>query len=213
MSNQRDPSTSVHPRVQAARMEMAARGEFLARAVRDVDLVEAGAAPETLALVGGSSIRTLPQAWPVAVWLWSEAERAELNRPATVLYNAMAHNRYPPPRNGEERGWHFPARTRAGMALSRRLLSFAIDASSSTETPKAGVTPHELSGALGEWWASMIEGAGLSEEAAALYRLRNVPETHVKPSKRDMALLYRHSRQAATSPDPESPDNSQPLEP
>lgn len=206
MAAQRDPSTSVHPRVQAARMEMAARGEFLARAVRDVDLVEAGVAPETLALVGGPSIRTLRQAWPVAVWLWSEAERAELNRPATVLYNAMAHNAYPPPRNGEERGWHFPARTRAGMALSRRLLSFAVDAAGSHGAPKDDPTPHELSGVLGEWWASMIEGAGLSEEAATLYRVRNAVRKQLKGSPRDLALMYRHARQSAESPEPEAPE-------
>lgn len=109
MANQRDASTSVHPRIQALRMETAARGEFLARAFRDVDLIQAGGAPETLALIGGPSVRTLAQAWPVAFWLWSEAERAGLNTPAAVLYNAIAHNSYPGPRLGEDSGWHFPA--------------------------------------------------------------------------------------------------------
>jgi hypothetical protein len=205
MASQRDPSTSVHPRVQAARMEGAARGEFLARATRDVDLMEAGAAPETLALIGGPSIRTPSQAWAVALWLWMEAEQEGLNGPATILYNVIAHNEYPAPPEGETFGWHFPARTRAGIALARQLLNAALHAASIEAPRPTAPKPHLESAALGEWWASMLEGAGLSEEAATLYQVRKADEVP-KASSRDVAILRKHSRQSAASPDPELPE-------
>jgi hypothetical protein len=185
-------------------MEGAARGEFLARAARDVDLMEAGAAPETLALIGGPSIRTPSQAWAVALWLWVEAEQAGLNRPATILYNVIAHNEYPAPRAGETLFWYFPARTRAGMALARQLLNAAFHAAGIEKPPPTAPKPHLQSAALGEWWASMIEGAGLSEAAATLYQLRKAAEVQ-KASSCDVAILYEHSRQSAASPDPEPP--------
>jgi hypothetical protein len=168
--------------------------------------MEAGAAPETLALIGGPSIRTPSQAWAVALWLWMEAEQEGLNGPASILYNVIAHNEYPAPRTGETLFWYFPARTRAGIALARQLLNAALHAAS-IEAPRATAPkPHELSAVLGEWWASMLEGAGLSDEAATLYQLRNTAEKVPKASGRDVAILRKHSRQSAASPDPELPE-------
>jgi hypothetical protein len=185
-------------------MEGAARGEFLARAARDVDLMEAGAAPETLALIGGPSIRTPSQAWAVALWLWMEAEQQGLNRPASILYKVIAHNEYPAPPAGETLFWHFPARTRAGIALARQLLNAALHAASIEAPRPTPPKPHLESAALGEWWASMIEGAGLSAEAATLYQVRG-EEKAPKATARDTAMLHQSARTALNSPDPETP--------
>ena len=122
--------------------------------------------------------------------------------PASILYNVIAHNEYPAPRAGETSFWHFPARTRAGMALARQLLNAALHAASIEAPRPTAPKPHLESAALGEWWASMLEGAGLSEEAATLYQVRKAAEVP-KASSRDVAILYQHSRQSAAAPDPE----------
>lgn len=202
MAAPRATPTSLTARVFSTRLEVSARGEFLARASRDADLQEIGAAPETLALIGGASVRTPADAAGVALWLWVEAEHAGLNRAASILYNAIVHSRYPAPRDGEASRWHYPARTRAGIALSRQLLSAALDAAS-TEVPRSAVSaPPPLAAALGEWWASMLEGAGLSEAAAALYRMRSAKESP-EASARDTAVLRRATRTAFDSPEPD----------
>lgn len=91
------------------------------------------------------------------------------------------------------------------MALARQLLNAALKAASTEDPRPPDPKPHDLSGAMGEWWASMLEGAGLSEEAATLYQMREAGEAP-KATRRDMAVLYKHSRQSAASPDPKLPD-------
>jgi len=97
----------------------------------------------------------------------------------------------------------------AKITLNRPEVFNAFNAAlhaASIETPRpTAPKPHELSAVLGEWWASMIEGAGLSEEAATLYQVRKADEVP-KASSRDVAILYKHSRQSAASPDPELPE-------
>ena len=56
-------------------MEMAARGEALARACRDADLEAAGGVSESLALIGGDDALTREGAADVALWLIHSAVR------------------------------------------------------------------------------------------------------------------------------------------
>ncbi len=200
MSSPRDPSSSVSPRVQAARQEQAVRGDFLARAARDVDLMATGAASEALALIGGPSIRTAADAWRVALWLWNEAEQAGLNGPASILYNAMVHSKYPPPAEGQTRGWYFPARTRAGIALARQLMSVALETAGSVTPPPYPPQPHEMSAVLGEWWGSMIEGAHLSEVASTLYQMTTRAGLR-EATQKDAQILHRSAWAAWNSSD------------
>ncbi len=169
--------------------------------------MEAGAASEALALIGGPSTRTTADAWQVAFWLWNEAEYAGLNRPAAILYNAINHSKYPASTNPQERSWYFPARTRAGIALARQLLSIALDEAGKEKSHPPTSAPTELNAVLGGWWASMIEAANLSDVAATLYQVKNVKPLRA-PTESDGQLLHRASLTAWNSPDPDLPPNT-----
>lgn len=180
MSAPRDASSSVSPWVQAQRMEQAARGEQIARTLRDADLTAAGGTAESLALIGGRRALTAEGAADVALWLYDLAARYSLDRAAAVLYLAAIRDKAPKP------GEHpFGARTRAGLALVRQILDAALeDANAEAPAPGAradstepqqtrapGARAPRMQGAhqVGVWLASMVEGAGQSEVARTLY--------------------------------------------
>jgi hypothetical protein len=136
-----------------------------------------------------------------------EAEHAGLNGPASILYNAITHNKYPPPTHEGERGWYFPARTRAGIALARQLLSIALDDASKEKAHPFPKNANEMNAVLGEWWATMIEGANLSEVAATLYQMKQPLPTR-EATMRDAQILHRSALTAWNSPDPNLPPNT-----
>jgi hypothetical protein len=207
MSNDRESSSSVHPRVQASRMEAAARGEYIARTHRDWDLIEAGGVPECLALIGVRDATTPEGAASIAIWLCQLATQYGFGEVAATLYNSSgrgyAGNPFP-----------FINRTRAGLALVRQIIAVAaadnVDAERSR--PPIPILPADAPG-VGLWLAVLIEGAGLSEAAGVLWENRHADET---PKARDehFRLLSKSVRSlsaAATRTDGNpSLDNSMP---
>ncbi len=167
----RDSSTSVHPKVQAIRMEQAARGEFLARTNRDADLFQAGAPAECLALIGGRDAATKEGAAAVALWLVGLAVREGYGPALCALYGAAVRapvgHQYP-----------YIFRTRAALALARQIVHLAAsnkaDPADTTAAPPA--LPPGAVGA-GVWLASAIEGAALSRAVATLWQARDGTET------------------------------------
>lgn len=91
MSASRDASTSVHPFVQAQRMEQAARGEAMRRDLINADLMHAGALPVGVAKVSGSTRWDGPNGGAALLqWLAEEMDLAGLADLAGALFRARS---------------------------------------------------------------------------------------------------------------------------
>jgi hypothetical protein len=165
MAKSPDTSTAVYPKVQARRITSLAQAEYMARGRRDGALAGIGSAPESLALIGGPTCLTVADAAVVSMWLWEMSERTHQTRKAWELEKQIYM---------DDGG--YSAAAAAGLALARQFLSAAVDlaAAGQAKTPvpiqldKDG-KPSPWGPYIGGFWASMIEGSGLSKTAAALY--------------------------------------------
>lgn len=110
-----DRQSSVHPFVQAQRMEQAALAQRLADVLRDADLAAMDLPPEGLALVGGGPMADWSEAQRVATAVCALLERAGLADAARVWYEARGG------RSAPGRGHSWMAHERAGRVLARRV--------------------------------------------------------------------------------------------
>jgi hypothetical protein len=230
MGKSADSSTAVYPRIQARRITAVQQAEYLARSRRDGALLSVDIAPETLALIGGPSCHSVKDATAVALWLWMVAENTNYNSAAAALqlkvegdlggYSAAAAGGVVLARqmmaavmalvNKKE-----PLTDLNTLAAKRQKLAArwaaiqklrkANDRAATDDETAETVEPARL----GSFWASMIEGAGLSESFSKIYLAHQkgivIPDQVLKEGT---AVLHNANR-TLEAQDPDEPETDE----